>query len=686
MHPRLQEVHLPLVLDRRAGVRAAQGPPLGLELVHFREGDEVQGDQLHRRVQAVGVLPLVVGVEVLDDLVHLDRGDGAAGQVDLRGVLLVLVAQPAVAQETNPLGLDTLGRVLRQGPLLQPGEGHAEGTGRLRPGKLHDAGLQVVPAQVAEEHAPGGENPRMVGDDDLPDAQLPGQLAGVHAPAAAEGHQGELPGIVAPVHGDELDGVDHVVVGQAHDAPGHLPLADAQLTRQAVQGPIHGGHVRGEGAAAEVVGVDAPQGQVGVGGGGFPAAQAVGHGPGIRARALGPHVQALELVHPGDGAATLADLHQIHHRHHDRVAGGGGAALHQVVAVQLHLAAGDEPALGRGAADVDGDDLRLVDEAPQRGRAPDAAGRAGLDHGDGDLAGVLDRVHAAVGLHDVGRAGHASLGQATGEPVQVAVGQGLDVGRHDRGVGPLVLPPLPGDLVGGHGRHLGPELLDPGQEGLFMSRVGVGVEQADGHGLHPLRPEILQDGGQAGEVQGGGLLAFVVDAAWRLPAQVAVHEGPGLLVLQVEEVGPVASADLQHVPEALGGDQGGLGPLALGDGVDDQGGAMDEGRELPGLDPCGLDHVHDALLELAGRGVALGRAHLAVLGDVDQIGEGAANIRRDAHYACSSLLSLARISPMRKMGSFSIFRFSCSRSRAAGSKKSRRKLSMSGQSAVVMKR
>ena len=40
----------------------------------------------------------------------------------------------------------------------------------------------------------------------------------MHAATAAEGDQREIARVVAAVDGDQLDGVDHVVVGDADDA------------------------------------------------------------------------------------------------------------------------------------------------------------------------------------------------------------------------------------------------------------------------------------------------------------------------------------------------------------------------------------------------------------------------------------------------------------------------------------
>ena len=109
---------------------------------------------------------------------------------------------------------------------------------------------------------------------------------------------------------------------------------------------------------------------------------------------------------------------------------------------------------------------------------------------------------------------------------------------------------------------------------------------------------------------------------------LAGHEGGLLGEAQVVEVGPVGAADSEDVAEAPGGDEGRLCPLALGEGVDDDGGAVHE--VLDGLGPeIGFaDGVEDALGEVGrGRGGLGGADTARLLIEVDEIGEGSAYVR-----------------------------------------------------------
>ena len=74
--------------------------------------------------------------------------------------------------------------------------------------------------------------------------------------------------------------------------------------------------------------------------------------------------------------------------------------------------------------------------------------------------------------------------QPLGQQRQVSLDHGADVAVDDRGAGALVLLHL-GQQVGGEGQDndLGRALPDRLGHELFMGRVGVGVEQADGHRL-----------------------------------------------------------------------------------------------------------------------------------------------------------------------------------------------------------
>ena len=59
----------------------------------------------------------------------------------------------------------------------------------------------------------------------------------MHAPATAEGDQGEVARVVATVDRDELQRIDHVVVRDADDAPGGLDRLDHVSEPEPASGP-----------------------------------------------------------------------------------------------------------------------------------------------------------------------------------------------------------------------------------------------------------------------------------------------------------------------------------------------------------------------------------------------------------------------------------------------------------------
>ena len=71
----------------------------------------------------------------------------------------------------------------------------------------------------------------------------------------------------------------------------------------------------------------------------------------------------------------------------------------------------------------------------------------------------------------------------------------------------LVFAPLAGDLVRGDDRDLRPQLPHLGEHRLLVARVGVGMQEADRDRLDALRPKIVEDRRQAGEIERLPLLA-----------------------------------------------------------------------------------------------------------------------------------------------------------------------------------
>ena len=165
--------------------------------------------------------------------------------------------------------------------------------------------------------------------------------------------------------------------------------------------------------------------------------------------------------------------------------------------------------------------------------------------------------------------------------------------------------------------------------------IRVGVNEADRHRLHPVSPEVADDAGKRGEVEGAHFVAAVVDAARQLAAQAARHEGFGLAIVQVEEIGPVAARDLQRVAEAPGGDEADLHPGALGQRVDDHRRAVGEKVHRARHDARLRHDLEHALLVARRGGVGLGAADRRFPGDSiafqdQQIGECPADIGGDA--------------------------------------------------------
>ena len=294
--------------------------------------------------------------------------------------------------------------------------------------------------------------------DDLANAELCSELDRMHPAAAAERHQCEIARVVAPVDRDELQRVDHVVVGDPDHAARRFRPPDVEPPRDEVESRGDGLHVGVELTAAEVVRIDAPEREVGVGRRGLGAPARVRGRAGNRAGRLRSDVKLPEVVDPGDAAAAAADLDQIDDRHHDRIAGGLPAAFDPVVGHDLHTPSLDEGALGGRAADVQREHVRVADQPSELGGAEDAARRARLDHRDRDLLRLLDGVDAAVRLHDVELAAEARVSGAGRETAEVALGDRLHVRGQDGRVRSLVLPPLAGDLVRGDGRDIRPEL------------------------------------------------------------------------------------------------------------------------------------------------------------------------------------------------------------------------------------
>src|SRR5690606_37119989 len=123
----------------------------------------------------------------------------------------------------------------------------------------------------------------------------------------------------------------------------------------------------------EVVGIQIPGDQGGVGEGRLLTTLVVAGGAGHGAGALGAHLQVAAVVDPADAPAAGADGADVDHRHRHR------KVFHLGLGVQVNLAVDDQRGVQAGAAHVQGDDVGLPDELADVSAPDGAAGRAGVD-------------------------------------------------------------------------------------------------------------------------------------------------------------------------------------------------------------------------------------------------------------------------------------------------------------------
>ena len=112
-------------------------------------------------------------------------------------------------------------------------------------------------------------------------------------------------------------------------------------------------------------------------------------------------------------------------------------------------------------------------------------------------------------------------------------------------------------------------------DGLHVSlvhRIGEGVDEADGDGLHALSEQPAHRGARIVGIERGLHVAPGVDPLVHHLAQVALDQGRRLLPREVVEPGHPQVADLEDVAEALRADQPGARTLALQQRVAGDGG------------------------------------------------------------------------------------------------------------------
>ena len=339
--------------------------------------------------------------------------------------------------------------------------------------------------------------------------------------------------------------------------------------------------------------------------------------------------QRARVRNAGDRAAAGADRHDVDHRQAD------GPAADAAVGGEAGLAAVDEGDVGGGAADVDADEVGVAAGRADVGRADRAgsgAGERGLHRRASHVAGAGD---AAGRFHQQQRRLDAALGHARVEALDVGGDDRHDVGVEDGRHAALVLAEYRQHLARQRQQRAGDLLGEDLGDASLVRGVGVAVQQNDGDGADALRPDGAGGLAHGGLVEGSELAPVRPDAAGDLEDVLGRHGALGLD--PGEQAGAarhVLAADLEHVLEAVRGDERGAGALALEDQVGGNRGAVQDAGDVGAGEVGDLQDLGNAVAE-ALRGIARGRRRLggpdAAGGWIEQrhVGEGAAGVDAD---------------------------------------------------------
>ena len=146
-------------------------------------------------------------------------------------------------------------------------------------------------------------------DNDLADAELSGDVCGVHGPRTAESEHHEIPGIQALGSGNRTDRIRHLCIGDAQNAErGSVGGKLERFGEFGVDCLLGTGQVQLHGAAKEIVGIDPAEHDVGVGHGRFTTTLPIADRARLGAGALRSDVDTAIGIAAGQAAASGPDL------------------------------------------------------------------------------------------------------------------------------------------------------------------------------------------------------------------------------------------------------------------------------------------------------------------------------------------------------------------------------------------
>src|SRR5260221_1039225 len=270
----------------------------------------------------------------------------------------------------------------------------------------------------------------------------------MHETTYTKSRHGDPARITHLPHRDQFEQVDHIGIGDAYDAQGRFFNADSQWSRKGRHRLTRALHVEANAAAEEVLGVDAPDDNVGIGHRGLGAATPIGSWTRFGARAAWPDFERSCWIDPGDAPTSGPDFDDIDDRHFDRIARRRWRALDEVIAGKSDGAVLYQGDFGGWSADVQRAQILLAQYLADHRCSTDSTNRPRFDQVDGRAARCLKARDPAIGSHGVAcLPAYAHLVESRGESVKITSCDGLDIGIQHDGAGTLEFAPFDGQFV-----------------------------------------------------------------------------------------------------------------------------------------------------------------------------------------------------------------------------------------------
>ena len=243
------------------------------------------------------------------------------------------------------------------------------------------------------------------------------------------------------------------------------------------------------------------------------------------------------------------------------------AAAHLIFKRSRDFAPLHDRRFGGGPSHIEGDDVRQRQGTRQGLRTDHPGSRPRFDDVHRRFHRCLGGGEPTIRLHQEQRCGNALALKLLPQRGEIARHNRHDVGIDHRGRGALVLFNLGEDLEA----YAAWQIRGPPRDDLFdhqfVSGIGERIQQADRDGLDPLSQQLVDRGFRVCWIKRPvnatmDIYAFIDD-----DAQIALHQRRWLVPGEIVKPWHAQIADLQDVPEALGGNQAGFSPFQLQDGV-----------------------------------------------------------------------------------------------------------------------